>query len=187
MNARRRMRRRKSLLIVSGMILLAGVVTADHLGLFLVADTDDMAAYHGRTVSVVRVVDGDTIEIDVPDALAGRPTTSVRLIGLDAPEQHHDRAEPEPLADEATDFVRKTINGQNVTLRLESHRTRGSFGRVLAHVELPDGRLLNELILEAGLAQLEERWPHNHLVTYAQRQQTAQQREVGLWAEDDLR
>ncbi|MEK7756378.1 MAG: hypothetical protein AAB385_04120, partial [Planctomycetota bacterium] len=44
----------------------------------------DRSRYHDRTFHVVYVVDGDTIDIDAPDA--DKPKTRVRLWGVDTPE-----------------------------------------------------------------------------------------------------
>ncbi|UCD73864.1 MAG: hypothetical protein JSV91_08695, partial [Phycisphaerales bacterium] len=54
---KRRIRRRWPW--IAGLLLVL-LSIADHRGLLLVGDDNDMA-YHGRTGSVVRVIDGDTI------------------------------------------------------------------------------------------------------------------------------
>jgi micrococcal nuclease len=111
-----------------------------------------------------------------------RPTTRVRLWGVDCPEHGRDGQPDEPLADEATTLARALAQEEMVTLWLEPHRTRGHYGRVLAHVELPEGRMLNEALLEEGLARAEERWPHGRLTRYAQVEQSARRRGVGRWS-----
>lgn len=144
------------------MTVVVGVVIAlDHAGLLLVPAGDDMQAYDGRQVRVLRVIDGDTIEVDIADRLNDRDATRVRLWGLDAPEADL------PGADEATAFAREAIGEDAVTLVLEAQRTRGAFGRVLAHVERADGTCLNEMLLEAGLAEIDERFAHSRLQRYA--------------------
>ncbi|MCH8822091.1 MAG: thermonuclease family protein [Planctomycetes bacterium] len=163
-------------------IVLALLIVADHNGWLLVKNTDDMSAYHGRSTLVTRVIDGDTIEIDLEDALNNRPTTRIRLWGIDCPETAKPDQAGEPFAVEATGFTRSLVSGSRVTLLLESHRTRGTFGRVLAHVQLPDHSNLNEALLSAGLAAIDERWSHSLLGRYAQLQQAAKRSELGIWA-----
>ena len=165
------------------LVVLALLIIADRRGWLLVRDADDLPAYHGRLALVSRVIDGDTIEISVPDSMAdGAATTRVRLWGIDAPEMpHFDQAE-EPLAREATNLAIGMVQGREVRLYLEPQRPRDSYGRVLAHVESSDGRSLNEALLEAGLARADDRWPHTRLTRYAQVELAARRAQVGLWS-----
>lgn len=168
-------------MVILVMIALAGLSAADHAG-WLLYQGGDMTRYDGVQVRVVHVVDGDTLFVDLPD---GRePFTRIRLWGMDTPETaRRDAARPaEPLADEATAMTRELIGDNPVTLQLESHRARGHFGRVLAYVYLPDGRMLNEQLLLAGLAKADDRWPHQHLDRFALMQEQARKNHVGLWA-----
>ena len=64
---------------------------------------------------------------------------------------------------------------------METHRTRGSLGQVLAHVRLVGGISLNERILAEGLARTDERWPHARLTRYAQVERAARRKGVGVW------
>ena len=173
-------RRRPWWLVV--LVVLMLLVIADRSGWLLVKDVDDMAAYHGARAPVTRVIDGDTIEVALPDASSGRPVTRVRLWGIDCPEMPRRGETAEPWAEEATIATSRFCDDTVVLLWLEPHRTRGTHGRVLAHVELPDGALLSERLLEAGLAVVDERWPHQHLTEYAQAQNVARREGAGLWA-----
>ena len=174
-------RRRRLWAIV--LVVLALLIIADRRGWLLVRDADDLPAYHGRLASVSRVIDGDTIEVNLPDSLhENAPATRVRLWGIDCPEMpHFDQAE-EPLAREATNLAIQMVQGREVRLYLEPQRPRDSYGRVLAHVESGDGRSLNEALLEAGLARADDRWPHTRLTRYAQVELAARRAEVGLWS-----
>ncbi len=149
-------------------MLLAGtgllsLILADHRGWLLVESPGDLHNYDGRLARVVRVLDGGTIEVALPDERRQRPTTRVRLWGL----------HPGPGAQRQ---VSSLVGRRSVVLHLEPHRTRSAFGRVLAHVELPDRTLLNELLLAAGVAQTDERYAHAHLARY-ERAQAAARRE----------
>ena len=177
----RRIRRRRR---VIWLVVLSFVVCLSYLdrsGWLLVPHADDMATYHGVRGRVTRVIDGDTFEIDIPDRLNQRPVTRVRLWGLDCPERASFDREAEPRAEEATKMVNLLIEGGIVTLSLEPQRMRGTFGRVLAHVDIPDQGNLNIALLEAGLAITDERWPHRHLARYAKAQRQAKQEKIGLW------
>ena len=163
--------------------LLAVVIVADRSGWLLVGRDDDMAVYHGGTARVARVIDGDTLEIEIPDHLHRRPVTQVRLWGVDCPETAGRNHPAEPFAGEARDLTQSLTAGGPVTLTLEPHRARGSFGRLLAHVELADGSSLNEALLAAGLARADDRWPHALLGRYAQLERAARREGIGIWSQ----
>lgn len=164
------------------LLILAILVYADRRGWLLAPGNDDLPAYHGRVASVTRVIDGDTIDVNLPDAMGDNsPTTRIRLWGIDAPEMAHFDQVEEPLARDATALAEEFLRGRDVRLFLEPQRPRDSYGRVLAHVETGDGRSLNEALLEAGLARADDRWPHTRLTRYAQVELAARRAQVGLW------
>jgi endonuclease YncB( thermonuclease family) len=162
--------------------LLVALIIADRSGWLLVRQPDDMAVYHGVAAPVARVIDGDTLEIEIPDRLHRRPVTQVRLWGVDSPEAAGRDRPAEPLADEARALTQTLAAGGLVTLTLEPHRTRGSFGRLLAHAELPDGSSLNEALLAAGLARADDRWPHSLVSRYARLERAARREGLGIWS-----
>ena len=172
--------RRWPWLVVGGVLI--GLIIADRSGWLLVPKIDDMTAYHGASAEVLRVIDGDTIEIELSDAMHDRPVTRIRFWGLDCPETAKPDRPADPYANEATELTRMLTADRTVTLYLESHRTRGVFGRVLAHVELPDGTSLNEALLSAGLAVADERWSHSRLGRYAQLERAAKRAGLGIWS-----
>lgn len=179
--ATRRLRRRW--LGAVFILVTSGLVFADQRGWLLVRRNNDLATYHGRTARVVYVIDGDTFDVELPDALHERSVTRVRLIGVDCPEAAHAGNPAEPLADEATKLTRSLCENAMVTLWIEPSQPRDIFGRVLAHVELPDRQRLNEELLRKGLAKADDRWPHTLLVRYAQAEITARRGKAGLWSD----
>lgn len=166
-------------LVVAGLLMVV-----DRSGLLLHAG-DDLSRYDGRVFTVTRVVDGDTLTIDEPDG--SKPYTRIRLWGVDTPEvRKHDPPRPaEPYADEATDLTRRLAEGQRVRLILEPHRLRGEYGRLLAFVQLPDGRLLNEVLLADGLAEADARWSHRYLERFENVEKSARTAGKGLWSRND--
>ncbi len=159
---------------------------ADRNGWLLVRQVDDLATYHGVTAGVVRVIDGDTLEVALPDALNRTPATRIRLWGIDCPEVGRFGHDDRPWSREAAALAKSMLEGRNVLIFLEAHQQRDSFARVLAHVEIADGdnarRSLNEALLEAGLAKADDRWPHSRLTRYAQLENAARRRNVGVWS-----
>jgi micrococcal nuclease len=69
-----------------------------------------------------------------------------------------------------------------VTLYLEEHRTRDKYGRLLAYIELPDGRFLNEVLLSEGFAYADPRFRHSFYHKYKQLETTARSQKKGLWS-----
>jgi endonuclease YncB( thermonuclease family) len=148
---------------------------------------DALSRYDGRSAEVTRVIDGDTLVVDLPDA--GSTTTRIRLWGIDTPEMADpDTGRPaEPLAKRARQVAQQLASNKTVTLELESHRVRGDFGRVLAHVHLPDGTNLAERLLKRGLAEFDDRYRHRYFRRYRIVTQQAQTRNLGLWQKRDDR
>lgn len=180
-----RPRSRRPAIVGVVLLILALLAIADRRGWLLVAAADE-AVYHGTHTTVERVIDGDTLIVALPDAREGGAATRVRLWGIDAPEMARPFNTPpvpgEPFAQEATDLLRDVCAEQEVLLLLEPHRPRDRYGRLLAHVVLPDGRHAAELLVEAGLARADERWPHRYLERLEQLETQAQRAGVGMWS-----
>lgn len=87
---------------------------------------------------VVKVVDGDTIDI-----LKNRSTVRIRLNGIDAPERG------QAFGNRAKQFVLDVAAQQTVTVEIKDV---DRYGRSIGDVFLPDGRNLNREIVAAGYA-----------------------------------
>lgn len=129
---------------------------------------------HNATLTVTRVVDGDTI--DISPSVNGH--SRVRHIGMDIPEVHFGT---QPYGPEASAFAKRELEGEEVRLELDVQKI-DPYRRLLAYVYLPDGEMFNETLLEEGYAQVAT-FPPN--VKYQERFLTAQReaREAnrGLW------
>ncbi|MCG3180982.1 MAG: hypothetical protein BIFFINMI_03349 [Phycisphaerae bacterium] len=175
-------RRRASL---AALIFLAGLaVLLDRLGAFG-RPGDDLEQYNNRTFRVARVVDGDTLDLDIPD---GRHEhTRVRLWGVDTPEVYKDdrSADPDYYGPEASAFAKAIADGQQVRIELIPGHTRDrtSQHRLLAYVWLPDGTMLNERLLEEGCAYADLRFDHPRFVRFKGIEARARRSRAGLWAE----
>jgi len=179
-------------------LVLVGLSYFDRHGYFL-AQQSEFDYYEGRVVEVVNVVDGDTVDIDVPDRTTGEGRTRVRLWGIDCPETakqigFHGSKEAiaaEAFADEATLFTRNLVLGKMVTLRLETSRVRGYYGRLLAHVVVTvdtvsgEETTLSAELLKAGLARADGRWEHSLIRDYHVIEEGAKRAGVGLWGDGE--
>ncbi len=88
------------------------------------------------TAVVLRVVDGDTI--DIRDEVRGR--LRVRILGIDTPETKKPNSPVECWGPEATEFATSTMLGQRVALVPDPTQDRTDrYGRTLAYLVRADG------------------------------------------------
>ncbi len=141
-------------------------------------------------VQVVRVVDGDTVE------LAG--VGAVRLIGIDAPESGYNRRTSGPeevrLGLEAKAFLTRLLQGKRVWVELDVQE-RDRYRRVLAYLYLEDpkgewthgGRRFRQVNLEVVRAGWAEPYTVPPNVRYAelflQAAREARGRGAGMWGQ----
>ncbi|MFQ5464214.1 MAG: thermonuclease family protein [Phycisphaerae bacterium] len=145
--------------------------------------TGDRERYHNQSFPVVRVVDGDTMDIDIPDLTTGKKTTRLRLWGVDTPEIAHGGTSDMHFGPEATEFAKKTLLGHNVHLVLSPEKTRGKYGRLLVYVyDERGGTMFNETLVRQGLAYADARFPHPYKRAFMDIEKRARRQQRGLWA-----
>jgi endonuclease YncB( thermonuclease family) len=129
----------------------------------------------GEWVAVKRVNDGDTVQL-----ADGR---LVRYIGVNTPEINHERHTAEPFGFEARSRNMELIGSQRIRLEFDLERF-DDYGRTLAYVFLPDGSMVNEKLLQSGVAHCLYKLPN---VKYEDRllraQREAMQARAGMWRE----
>jgi micrococcal nuclease len=120
--------------------------------------------------TVVNVIDGDTIEVEV-----GGGTFSLRYIGIDAPEPE------EPGGPEAKEANRLLVDGQAVELESDVSDT-DQYGRLLRYVYV--GRIfVNARLVELGYASAVSYPPDlRYEDLFRELQSDAQGAGIGLWA-----
>jgi micrococcal nuclease len=129
---------------------------------------------HDATVKVTRVVDGDTI--DISPSVEGR--SRVRLIGMDTREVYFGT---QPYGPEASAFAKRELDRERVSLELDVQKI-DPYGRLLAYVYLPDGRMFNETLLEEGYAQVATFPPNvKYKDRFLEAQREAREANRGLW------
>ncbi len=162
-------------------LFVAALVLADRFGLFGWAGQDDWQTYHDKQFKVVRVVDGDTLDVDFADRLTGHSSTRVRLWGVDTPETVKPDTPVQHFGPQATRFLRSATLGKAVTLKLERSRIRDDYERVLAYVIGPDGANLNKQIILTGHGYADPRFRHPLQKQFKQAQAEAMSQRRGLW------
>jgi len=190
----RRRPRRNRLVWALGLVLFIALVALDRAGgLHVVLPPQDptsrqvqgrdLERYDGQTFRVLRVVDGDTIDIDISDGRHGK--TRIRIWGIDAPEVAHPphTTITQPYGREAADYLERRVAGQTVKLVLEPSRLRDRYDRLLAHVELASGPLVAEELIGEGLAIADDRWNHRYRDRFAHAESEAKRRRAGIWGQ----
>lgn len=149
---------------------------------------------HGSewTVTITRVIDGDTMEARFPNG----EIDTLRLLGVDTPETTLSRVNPEEFegipdttngrdhlfnwGEMATEYAVTTLDGQTVRIEVDPHADRrGSFGRLLVYVYV-GGENFNKRLLTTGYARMFDS-------SFSKRQEflaaeaTAQTNNLGLW------
>ena len=134
-------------------------------------------AHGSTTATVVRTLDGDTIEV----RLRSGATDTVRLLGVDTPETHHPTKPVQCFGPEAAAYTRRRLLGRQVELEddVESHDV---YGRRLAYV-LVDGTRFDDELLRLGYARLLVIPPNErHARALLDAELDARHRRRGLWA-----
>lgn len=143
-------------------------------------------------VTLVRVIDGDTIIVSNGDS-----EEKVRLIGIDTPEScSPDKWKNNEFGGYASDYTKSLLNGIDTLYLAYDEEQTDQFGRTLAYVWLNNNvntsseqdietYMLNAILLEDGYAMNKEYKPN---VCYADcfngLREVAQNNNTGLWQYD---
>ena len=97
-------------------------------------------------ISVIRVIDGDTIEVQI-----GKKNERVRLMGIQAPELFTEP--PQDFSYESKESLEKLLQAKKVTLKYNPKYKKDKYKRILADIYLEDNNLwVNGYLIEKGLA-----------------------------------
>lgn len=129
---------------------------------------------------VVKVIDGDTINVE----LSGKAET-IRLIGIDAPEQNDPRRPVQCFANEAANKAKELLSGK--TILLEADATQGDrdkYQRLLRYIFLAQTNI-NKLLISEGYAhEYTYNLPYRYQSEFKQAENEAREAERGLWADE---
>jgi len=181
-------RLRKNILAMSAFLLLSAVVWLDRTFHPLIktsvstqtVDTNDWDKYNGKSFIVVKVVDGDTLDIDIPDGNYSH--TRIRLLGIDTPETDKSPGGEKYYGPQASQFTKDTVLGKRIIVIMnKDSKPRDKYDRLLAYIKLADGRILNEELVSNGFAYADTRFPHSYYEKYIQLEKQAKETKAGLW------
>lgn len=127
---------------------------------------------------VVRVVDGDTIDVSIDDQIE-----RLRLIGINTPETVDPRKSVECFGKEASEKAKSILVGKKVTIESDpSQGERDKYDRLLRYVFLEDGTNFNLLMIREGYAyEYTYNLPYKYQTEFKQAQKEAEKNKMGLW------
>jgi micrococcal nuclease len=131
--------------------------------------------------SVVKVLDGDTIQVQKREG----QIVTVRLIGVDTPETVHPQKPAERFGREASSFTMKLLLASAVRLEYDPDPTQrvDKYGRTLAYVfRDSDGLFVNREIIAQGYGHAYTLYPFKYLEGFRAAENEAREGGLGLWA-----
>ena len=95
----------------------------------------DKDPYIYRIKSVLKVVDGDTIDADIDLGFSISLTKRIRLAGIDTPESRTTDAEEKKLGLEAKDWLKHRLEGaEDIIIRTQLPDSTEKYGRIIGHL-----------------------------------------------------
>ena len=116
------------------------------------------SCYNFRVIEIVKVLDGDTIDVTIDLGFDLYKKERVRIAGVDTPEKRTRDLEEKALGIDATNWLKgkleSAIEGDDdLVIRTELHGGVGKYGRLLGWLYLGDAELsLNEQMITEGYA-----------------------------------
>lgn len=142
-------------------------------------ESNSAQTVRGQLYPVSEVVDGDTIKIEVD----GKDQT-IRMIGIDTPEVVDPRKTVECFGREASTKTKQLLEGQKV--KVEADASQGNsdkYSRLLRYVYLPDGQMINLLLIQQGYAfEYTYTVPYTYQSAFKAAQIVARTNRQGLWS-----
>jgi micrococcal nuclease len=135
-----------------------------------------------KVAFVVRVVDGDTVEIKYTNHRKAK----VRLIGVNTPESKDVfKKHKEPFGIEAKEFTIKTLYpGRKVFIETDKD-PKDMYDRTLAYIWLDNETMYNQVLLQEGLARVYTWMPNNkYEQLFIDTESIAYESRKGIWTND---
>ena len=128
---------------------------------------------------VLKVVDGDTLDIDMDGKIE-----RIRLIGMDTPETVDPRKTVQCFGKEASDKAKEMLSEKMVNIETDnSQGERDSYGRLLRYVYLEDGTLFNKYMIAEGYVHeyTYQSNPYKYQADFQEAEKQSREAEKGLW------
>ncbi len=131
------------------------------------------------TYQVVKVIDGDTIDVQI-----GKKVERIRMIGMDTPETVDPRKPVQCFGKEASARTKELLLNKHVQLVADATQgDKDKYARPLRYVIL-DGLNFNKRLIAEGYAhEYTYNIPYKHQAVFKAAQKAAQAGKKGLWAD----
>lgn len=139
-----------------------------------------VASSPAGTHRIIKVVDGDTAEIDIN----GQKRT-VRFIGMDTPEVVDPRKTVQCFGKEASAKGHELLEGKSVKLEYDPVVGESDkYGRLLAYIILPSGEIYNQKMIADGYAHeyTYQSQVYKYQAQFKEVQKSAEAGQLGLWS-----
>jgi len=166
-------------LILSALLAVAVLWVADNMPVSLVSVAQASSSQYKLTGKVVRVSDGDTINL-----LVENKQERIRLASIDAPETAHGSKQPgQPFGEASRKNLASYVAGKTLTVLCFE---RDRYERHICDIPV-DGTTANRLQVEQGMAWANQQAKGRYLRDRAllELEKSARQKKVGLWSEPD--
>jgi len=116
------------------------------------------SCYNFRVTEIVKVLDGDTIDVIIDLGFDLYKKERVRIAGVDTPEKRTRDLEEKALGQDATNWLKEQLDGaisgeDDLVIRTELDGGVGKYGRLLGWLYIGDELVsLNEKMIEEGYA-----------------------------------
>tara|TARA_B100001057_G_scaffold272417_2_gene272767 strand:+ start:354 stop:776 length:423 start_codon:yes stop_codon:yes gene_type:complete len=101
------------------------------------------------SVKVVKVIDGDTVDVDIDLGFGvWIHKERVRLHGIDTPESRTSDATEKVFGLKAKAFLEKWVTAGDVTLRTKTYDAKGKFGRILGELWYAGENNINQKMID---------------------------------------
>jgi micrococcal nuclease len=140
--------------------------------------SNNVSKYPTFPATIVSVTDGDTFKIKFNNKVE-----TVRLLLCDTPETVSPRVGVEPYGPEASKFTKSMLPPGKQVIVEKDVSDRDKYGRLLAYVYV-DGKMINELLIEKGLARVAYVYVPNtrYVDEFRKIQEVAKQKKLGIWS-----
>jgi micrococcal nuclease len=110
--------------------------------------------YEYRVKKVLKVVDGDTIDVDIDLGFSVSFTQRVRLAGIDTPESRTTDLKEKALGLEVKEYLKNLLDGaEDIVIQTEKPDSSEKYGRILGWLFINDEDIsLNEKMISEGYA-----------------------------------
>lgn len=128
---------------------------------------------------VTKVVDGDTIKIDMSGI-----SETIRILGINTPESVDPTTSVQCYGPEASAEGKTLLSGRTVRIEIDpTQGERDKYGRLLAYVWRDDGLFYDEYMVSNGYAyEYTYNKPYEYQTEFRTEQAKAKAAELGLWS-----